>query len=366
MGGKGGKGSQAQGKKRKSSNRSPQQENQEASRRKVTNMSNSYTQMLGQGQGQGQEGLNGSFVKASQTFVMPGTSSNVGYTYSPNTTGNTQGFQVMNNGHGIVPTTPVAAYNLPQYSTSTPMSSNSPNNIDPFALILSRLDNMDMKLGQLEKIQTTVNGLTVSMYDIGQKVEDMEKRIRDLESSRQFDCDAVNEIKQKQNEIDSLKSKVSQMETQRSECEDIVNEMKCADLKNNLLFFRVNDDESETTEQCHEKIVNIMKEEMKINNASHIQIIKAERMGKYKLDKIRPIVVRYGSFDEREIVRKSCKNLKRENPVGVSQHYPKDIADKRKALGPVLRKAKRDKKKVELRYDKLFINDILYVPPQAE
>ncbi|XP_060597726.1 uncharacterized protein LOC132751567 [Ruditapes philippinarum] len=222
---------------------------------------------------------------------------------------------------------------------------------------------MDMKLGQLEKIQTTVNGLTVSMYDIGQKVDAMEKRISDLESSQQFESNTVDEIKRKQDEIVSLKTKASQIETQRIECEDLVNEMKCADLKNNLLFFRVNDEESETNEQCKERILTIMKEDMKIKNAEIIMMTKTERMGRYKSDKIRPIVVRYSSFEERESVRKSCKNLTKYNSVGVSQHFPKDIADKRKALGPILRKAKNDKKKVELRYDKLFIDGNLYILP---
>ena len=51
----------------------------------------------------------------------------------------------------------------------------------------------------------------------------------------------------------------------------------------------------------------------------------------------------------------------------VNDHFPKEIETKRKALYGVMKKAKRDpNNKVRLVRDKLFINDVQYIPENSE
>ncbi|XP_060582327.1 uncharacterized protein LOC132738751 [Ruditapes philippinarum] len=146
----------------------------------------------------------------------------------------------------------------------------------------------------------------------------------------------------------------------------MVNKLKCDPLKNNLLFFKVPDSEEETPNDCKSSIFHILQDKMKIDNArENIALASVERMGRFKSENTRPVVVKFEKFDDREKVRKSCSNLKN-TAIGVAPHFPKDIADKRKALRGAFKKAKDEKKKAYFRYDKLFINDVEFVPgPQA-
>ena len=53
----------------------------------------------------------------------------------------------------------------------------------------------------------------------------------------------------------------------------------------------------------------------------------------------RPIVAKFSSFKEREVVRKATPTLRGQR-LGVAEQFPKEIADRRKALFPVMRAAK--------------------------
>lgn len=83
-------------------------------------------------------------------------------------------------------------------------------------------------------------------------------------------------------------------------------------------------------------------------------------MGRYKAGVTRPVVVKFKRFEDKEKVRRYCKNL-RGKQIGVTQQYPKDVAEKRKQLGVHLKAARSDGKRVELRYDKLYIDGELFV-----
>ena len=60
-------------------------------------------------------------------------------------------------------------------------------------------------------------------------------------------------------------------------------------------------------------------------------------------------------FQDKEFIRKSAHLLKGTD-IGISEQFPKEIADARKALYPVFKKAKKDGHSAVLIKDKLFIN----------
>ena len=99
---------------------------------------------------------------------------------------------------------------------------------------------------------------------------------------------------------------------------------------------------------------------MKLEGANQIKIERAHRMGK-KTDahKPRPIVVKFLRFQDKEFIRKSAHVLKGSR-IGISEQFPKEIAEKRKTLYPVMKKAKSDGQKTILFKDKLFINGQMY------
>ena len=220
-------------------------------------------------------------------------------TYSQWSVNNTQPCQF--------PTSPVVVGvgQYGQYNTSTPIPLQTQQpchsmTIDPFTLILNRLDAMDL-------IENTVNGLTGQMNDIGQQVRVLEGKMTEIENRRNFDSGRLEEMKLKHKEIDSLKYTVRTMEQERNECENMIKGLKRDELKNNLL---VDDRAEETNENCTERVRKIITENMKVENGMNIDIQSAERIGRFRAGTTRPSVVKFKQFDDRESVRMSCKNLK--------------------------------------------------------
>ena len=79
------------------------------------------------------------------------------------------------------------------------------------SLVLQRLDNMDKKLGQLGEIQISLNKITVKVDDIEGKVNQLETKVRQIENSRDFDSSSVEQINNKQSEIDSLMKRMQKI-----------------------------------------------------------------------------------------------------------------------------------------------------------
>ena len=101
---------------------------------------------------------------------------------------------------------------------------------------------------------------------------------------------------------------------------------------------------------------------MKIENAkTNIKIEKAYRSGRKKDGATRPrsIVVKFGSYVEREMVRNLSKRLKGTS-FGISPHYPPEVLEKRKKLIPVMLKERQENKKTYIVGDKLFVNGTLW------
>ena len=115
-------------------------------------------------------------------------------------------------------------------------------------------------------------------------------------------------------------------------------------------------------ENCSNIVLEFCENVMKIENAkTNIKIEKAYRLGRKKdgATRPRPIVVKFGSYVEREMERNLSKRLKGTN-FGISQHYPPEVLEKRKKLIPVMLKQRQENKKAYIVGDKLFVNGTLW------
>ena len=326
--------------KRKKSKSSPENKEGVQSKRQTMplnqNSPNNGTAISAQCMGQNY------MIPGNLTYNNIGNNSNVGQTPPP----------VMGQNGGQLP--------------CTPLSQQSQVNIDPFSLILQRLDRVDSRLSQLDTIQSSVNTIIGRLNDIDQKVIMFDRRLTELENSRQFDAANMDDIRKQQSCISELTKRLKQIESEKSYSEELVSKLKCDELKNNLLFFKVKDSEVETPKTCKETILEIMQDKMEITNAKeYIQLDSVERLGKFKAEKTRPVLVKFNKFEQRESVRKACPKLKG-TTIGVSPHYPKDIADKRKALSNVFKEARKSGKKAYFKYDKLYIDEKEYIPPTRD
>ena len=98
---------------------------------------------------------------------------------------------------------------------------------------------------------------------------------------------------------------------------------------------------------------------MRVENSRSIRFDRVHRLGKYDATKTRPIIAKFCFFQDRELVRKSAKNLEG-TQYSVSQQFPKEIQARRKELEPTLKKLKNEGKKAYLSVDKLYVDGRLY------
>ena len=99
---------------------------------------------------------------------------------------------------------------------------------------------------------------------------------------------------------------------------------------------------------------------MGIDENGDIEIEWAHRLGRKREDgKPRAIVAKFLRYQDKEHIRKSAHLLKGTN-IGITEQFPKEIADARKALYPVFKKAKKEGNMALLIKDKLFINGQRY------
>ena len=107
---------------------------------------------------------------------------------------------------------------------------------------------------------------------------------------------------------------------------------------------------------------------MNIDDAPDMIFDRAHRIGLFnkKNKDPRPIVVKFHYYRDREIVRKrsyECKDLLKQNDLGVGIQWPKAVRETREQLYPLLNKLKKEGRDAKFVKDKLFVDGNEYVPP---
>ncbi|MEW8546198.1 MAG: hypothetical protein AB2693_21985, partial [Candidatus Thiodiazotropha sp.] len=170
---------------------------------------------------------------------------------------------------------------------------------------------------------------------------EMDKMLKEIRKSQRALCDGENKVK-----------------------EQLVN-LNCREMHDNLLFYNVDEERGETDDACMEKVLGIVEDEMRIENARRdMKLHRAHRIGRFISGKTRPIVAKFVLYPDRERVRKAGSVLREANSkYGVSQQFPKEIQDRRKVLVPIMKQARNEGKDAYIVVDKLYIDKVLYRGP---
>ena len=98
---------------------------------------------------------------------------------------------------------------------------------------------------------------------------------------------------------------------------------------------------------------------MKVKDGEKITFDNCYRLKSNQKDKPPPMIVRFVSFRDRDVVWKCRRNLAGTS-VSVAENFPQEIELRRKSLYPVMKKAKDLKHKAYMVGDKLIIDDKSY------
>lgn len=276
------------------------------------------------------------------------------------------------------PTSPCA-----NFFTSTPCNTQQPiqqiqadpNNTD------KKLDNLTKKLSEICDKLASVDLLTekISSFDntmknLAKSVETVTKRVDDIEKGMQFinetyesNKNDVKEVKTLLNEIKTdnleMNENVGQLKTELKELHDRHIDLQTRSMRENLIFSGIPmADKNEESDETERILDHFMYRHLKMDEIGAYQ--RAHRFGKEyevkdKSGKVKymtkSIVCRFQNFKERERVRKLAKELKG-TVYGISEQFPKEINDKRKDLWPQYQEARRQRRKVFFKRDRLFVD----------
>ena len=164
-------------------------------------------------------------------------------------------------------------------------------------------------------------------------------------------------------ENDLLKTKVTQLEVLNLKLKTRLSNIEDKLLENNLLFFGIDEKDTETENDRYETIVGIVASSLpgpnydtKLQEDRHIQIEQLKRKGKYMQNKNRPISVTFTHHRDLIDVLSNRKYL----PTGIriSKEFGEHTESERKFLKPILIAANNKvgyKRKCQLEGDHLII-----------
>ena len=237
--------------------------------------------------------------------------------------------------------------------TSTP--------VKPSAKKGKATDDDESDLTKLIELVAQMNKKLDKLDHIEQHLARVDEDIRDLKQSYTFVHNTSDELaKQQKMNRDALKNisdKVANIEVQNAKLQQDLIDLRARSMRCNLLFYNLPESEQEDPFTIIREVLN---EKMGIDENGDIEIERAHRLGRKREDgKPRAIVAKFLRYQDKEYIRKSAHLLKG-TKIGIAEQFPKEIADVRKALYPVYKKAKKDGKTAVLIKDKLFINGQRY------
>ncbi|KAK6196443.1 hypothetical protein SNE40_001668 [Patella caerulea] len=270
------------------------------------------------------------------------------------------------------------------------------NKIDELSIKLNKLDIIERRLAPVETKVGSING---EMKEVKERVDEMDKGLDfingQFETNRQElhdiklnvkDLKVTTNILQTRNEF--TRTELTRLNTNVTEMRNDQIDLQMRSMSNNLIFTGIVEMADENTESelnnfLHtimgiEKnlvftgIVEMADEntESELNNFLHtimgieknLVFNRVHRIGKQQPNKSRPIIANFVFSKDRDLVRYEAPKTLKGKPYGVNEQFPKVINDRRKALYPHFKAAKRMNKKAVFKVDKLFIEGELFDP----
>jgi hypothetical protein len=157
---------------------------------------------------------------------------------------------------------------MPNYITLPQQMSTNTVTSDQFSSLLQRLDNIDKKLSTLNSIQTTIDKFTVHLDNLDKKIIAIATKMSDMEQSWAFESKRVDDICQKQMELDDLTFKMKRLEKEQKgkerEMHAGIQDIRSRSMRDNLLFYGIPEEKDESPV---DKVLEVIEHKMKITDA---------------------------------------------------------------------------------------------------
>ena len=247
--------------------------------------------------------------------------------------------------------------------------------VPPWAnAMMDEIKSIKTAVTKIDSVEKTVNMINKKFSELEVKVTDIDKRVAEVEKSCTFISSGfesnAKELKQAKTEIGKLQkscgeyeTKVKSMDNEIQTLNNRLTEAESRSMRNNLIFYGIKE---QPMENCENQVKQFIKDKLDID-ADSMLFDRAHRMGNDSAKKPRPIVVRFNYYKERETVLSKAfdaKDALKADGSGVSIQRPKNVRDARKSLYNVVKVEREKGNTTKFIGDKLYVNGVLYVPPQ--
>lgn len=224
--------------------------------------------------------------------------------------------------------------------------------LDQVLLLIPEVENMRVKMKQLEEDKESLR----------QSLEFTQAEVKELKSQIKSTTEELGVANKKLDKLDQLERRIIKQE--------------CYNRRSNIKFFGIKDFENESPSDTERKLRQFLKNEMQISNddLEEMQFERVHRIPTHpiagrstnKKEQARPIIAKVSFFKDKELIKSHIKNLPKGRRYGVADDFPNEVEEIRKALYPLLKKAKQDKKKAFFNIEKLVIDNVVYHGPESK
>ena len=224
------------------------------------------------------------------------------------------------------------------------------------------------KLGEIEKkLNLRCDSIEEQLKEVVDKksFEHLKVKVKLVEESFVSESNTIAKISDQVLQLDERFTKF------RKETENDLLAKELYDKRFNLLVHGIDENKEmawETRIESEEKLRKFLAEGLQIPSSHAIAIADVHRLPQHAISKqgkrvTRPIIVKLTSYNDKNLIMKSLKNLKKFNAerkekygcdvnyIFVTEHLPKEVLLQKKRLIPVFKQAKQLGKKVMWKFE---------------
>ncbi|XP_077497108.1 uncharacterized protein LOC144107795 [Amblyomma americanum] len=222
--------------------------------------------------------------------------------------------------------------------------------LNPGPMTKAQEEKLDLVAGSILRLETSnavlqdsVNKVLQIDADLKIDLEKLTKRVHDLEQ-KFATAPSAELVGNSDKGLANVQAKIDDLENRSR--------------RSNVLFYGIDDPEKSETWEESERLVNVFcKEKLGLTVES---VSRAHRVGRFSSEKKRPIIAKF--FNEREVDTVMSRGYKLKNTnLSISRDYSEAVREKRRKLLQFSKSIKKDGDKVRLVFNKLFVNDDLYM-----
>lgn len=257
---------------------------------------------------------------------------------------------------------------------------------DPKNGISAQLAKTQNKVQELyTEIHGAVSGLKVRMDKVVETATSNENKIANMQKSQSRITELLDENKRLISELKVMQGLVEKVSQKSDTNAHQIMDLTRRGMEQNLILhgvdnsIEVEDPKQETPmysfrERPKYSAIQFFSEVLKVD-ISVEDIWKAHRMGPYKTDKVRPLIVKL-AYSAKELVMehmaslKGKSNNKTKQTYFISEQIPEGIVESRKQINQRLKtlkdqneaKPKEERSKIQVINEKILVNDVLDLP----